>query len=278
VLLNRFLRLSILSLTVFILAPAAAHCAQEAGPSKAAQDAGMPYMRALGAAATAYMQSDFTTALKKLDDADQIAPNLPDTWSMRGAIYGSEKDYDKAQHAFENAARLNPGDFWPPYNLAELLLVEKKYAQAADAFSKLEVYSGHEELVQFKVVFADLLAGKPDAAKPVLDAMKMPSDTPAAYYAQSAWAFAHQDTKQGMYWSNAGLKAFNLQKCLPFYDALATQQWLPMRNKDGSVPGVGSEDNSVSFTGKMNNDTGGSLDSTTPSLQLGSSPAPAMTP
>jgi tetratricopeptide (TPR) repeat protein len=210
--------------------------AQESAPSKAALDAGAPYLHALQLAGAAYLHRDFTGALTKLDLADQIAPNIPDTWSMRGAIYAEQHAYEKAGDAFEKAAELNPGDFWPPYNTAELLLLEKKYPEAAQAFEKLEVYAGHEELVQFKIVFAYLLAGKPESAKPVLDAMKFPSDTPAYYYAHSAWAFAHNDEKQALYWSNAGLKIFGLIKCLSFYDALASAGWLPMRNTDGSIP------------------------------------------
>jgi len=263
---NPFLRPLIFSLAILLLAPAAARCAQEAGPSKAAMDAGIPYLRQLAAADAAYMQRDFSTALKKLDLADQVAPNIPDTWSTRGAIYAEQKHYDEAEIAFEKAAKLNPGDFWPPYDLASLLLLQKKYADAADAFAKLEVYAGHEELVQFKIVFADLLAGKPDAAKPVLDKMKFPADTPAYYYAHAAWDLTHNDAKQGMYWSNTGLKTFSLPECLPFYDELATEHWLPMRNKDGSVPQTVSP--TAFFSGKLDDNTG--EESAAPGLPLGS--------
>jgi Flp pilus assembly protein TadD len=210
--------------------------AEASAPSKAALDAGTPYMRALQAAGQAYMARDFTTALDKLDIADQIAPNIPDTWSLRGAIYAEQHAYEKAGDAFDRAGQLNPGDFWPPYNMAELLLLEKKYDDAAQAFAKLEVYSGHEELVQFKIIYADLLAGKPEAAKPVLDAMKFPSDTPAYYYAQAAWAGAKKDQKEAAYWSKSGLKVFGFPKCVAFYDALAKQGWLQMRNANGSIP------------------------------------------
>jgi tetratricopeptide (TPR) repeat protein len=193
-------------------------------------------MRALETAASAYSQREFSTALDKLDLADQIAPNIPDTWNMRGAIYAEQHAFEKAADAFEKAGRLNPGDFWPPYNTAELLLMQKKYGPAADAFEKLEVYSGHEELVSFKIVFADLLNGKPDAAKPVLDGMKFPSDTPAYYFAHAAWGFAHKNLEEGYYWTRTGLKVFGLEKSVSFYDALAQVGWLKMRLTDGTVP------------------------------------------
>ena len=219
-----------------VVATFSTHAAQESGASPAAIKAGESYLRALESAGAAYAVGQNSLALDKLDLADQIRPNIPDTWNMRGAIYAEQHDFARAQAAFEKSARLNPDDFWPQYNLAELLLMQKKYPEAVAGFQKLAVYQGHDELVAFKIVFADLLQGKPDAAKPVLDAMKFPCDTAAYYYAHAAWAFAHKDEKEGNYWSNAGIKVFGAGHCLSFYDALVQVGWLPMRNTDGSIP------------------------------------------
>jgi tetratricopeptide (TPR) repeat protein len=193
-------------------------------------------MRALESAASAYAVRQFAVALEKLDQAEQIHPDISDTWNMRGAIYAEQHAFEKAEDAFEKAAQLNPGDFWAAYNIAQLLLMEKKYAAAATAFQKLEVYRGHEELVQFKIIFADLLAGNPDGAKPVLDAMKFPSDTAAYYFAHAAWAYAGKDEKEGSYWTHAGVKVFGPAPSIPFYDALAGAGWVPAREADGAMP------------------------------------------
>ncbi len=199
-------------------------------------EAGRPYLRELETAAAAYSHRDFTQALDHLDLADKIHPDVPDTWNMRGAIYAEQHAYEKAGDAFEKAQKLNPGDFWPPYNLAQLLLMEKKYAQAADAFQRLAVYQGHDELLQFKIVFSYLLAGKPDQAKPVLDAMKFPCDTPAYYFAHASWEYAHKDQSQGDYYVKAALKIFGSQPSMSFYDSLAGMGWVKARAADGSVP------------------------------------------
>jgi tetratricopeptide (TPR) repeat protein len=216
--------------------PSVALAVQETGPSKKARDAGDQYLRALQAAAMAFVARDYPKALEKLDIADQIHADIPDTWSMRGLIYVQQHDYAKAEEAFAKEIRVNPGDFWGPYNLAELLLVEKKYADAAESFQRLMIYKGHEELVQYKVVLCKSLAGKPAEARPVLDAMKFPCDAPGYYFAHAAWAFASKDAKEGNSWWLEGVKVFGEEKCASFYDALALSGWVPARAADGSIP------------------------------------------
>lgn len=217
--------------------PFSTRAAEPAAPSEAARQAGEPYLDAMREAAAAYADRDFSKALEKLDVADRIQPDIPDTYNMRGAIYAEQHAYEKATDSFEKAAKLNPRDFWAPYNLAQLLLMEKKYAAATAAFQKLAVYGGgHEELIAFKVIYGDLLLGKGADAKTVLDGMKFPSDTPAYYFAHAAWAYANKNVKEGSYWVNSGLKIFGLQRCVPFYDTLAGMGWVQAREADGSVP------------------------------------------
>jgi tetratricopeptide (TPR) repeat protein len=234
---NRLLCRLVVSATVLLSAiPFSSSAVQESGPSEAAMKAGPDYMRALESAGSAFATRHFSVALEKLDLADQIHPDVPDTWRMRGAIYAEQRAYEKAEDAFEKEKKLNPGDFWGPYNLAELLLVRKKYVEATAAFQDLLVYRGHEELIQFKIVFADALQGKSNDAKRVLDAMKFPSDTPAYYFANAAYSFSTKDEKKGKYWIEAGLKVFGIERSVSFYDALVSVGWAAMRNPDGSVP------------------------------------------
>jgi len=234
---NRFLPCRLfIALALLGTATVSTHATEESGASPAAIKAGLSFLRTLETAGAAYAAGQLSNALDKLDVCDQIHPDIPDTWNMRGAIYADQHQYDKASAAFAKAAELNPGDFWPQYNIAQLLLVQKMYPQAVDAFNKLAVYNGHEELVAFKIVYADLMQGKMDASKKVLDAMKFPCDTPAYYFAHSAWGYAHANQKDGDYWLGAGMKVFGPEKCLSFYDTLVQAGWVPARNADGSYP------------------------------------------
>lgn len=202
---------------------------EPAGASQAAREAGPVYLRALERAAAAYSQRDFPDALEKLDAAEQIQPGIPDTWSMRGAIYAEQRAFEKAEDAFDHASQLSPNAFWPRYNLAQLLFMQKKYGEAEAAFEKLVSDPDHRELVQFKLILLDLLQGNRDKAQTVLRSMKEPSDTAAYYFAQAAWEFSHQDRKQADYWVATGVKIFGIERCYSLYDALADIGWVAKR-------------------------------------------------
>ena len=202
---------------------------EEAGASQQARDAGPVYLRALERAAVAYAQRDFPVALEKLELADQIHPGVQDTWSMRGAIYAEQRAYEKAEDAFDHASALAPENFWPRYNLAQLLFMQKKYAAAEAAFEKLGDDPQHRELVQFKLILLDLIQNNPGKASVVLQSMKEPSDTAAYYFAHAAWEFAHQNQREGQYWVVTGIKIFGLERCYSMYDALADLGYVSKR-------------------------------------------------
>lgn len=221
---------SALSLGLFCLLARIGNAAEESGPSQAAHQAGLPYLKQLEEAAAAYGRRDFPKALEKLDLADQIQAEVPDTWNMRGAIYAEEHAYEKAEDAFEHAAKLEPGNFWPQYNLAQLQFMEKKYAAAAASFQKLLDDPQHRELIQFKLVMLDLVQGKRDDAKAIVDSMKVPSDTAAYYFANAALQFSRNDAKQGHYWVSSGLKIFGVGRSYQFYNTLADFGWVKKGN------------------------------------------------
>ena len=236
----RFLLSSLIAaLAVLAFSGNLARAVQEAGPSEGAKAAGDTYLHALQRAAEAYARRDFQAALDRLDVADQIQPGLPDTWSMRGAIYAEQHAFEKAEDAFLNAKKADPRSFWPRYNLAQLLFMQKKFGPAAEAFAKLTGDKENGELAQFKEIISDLLQCDADKAKPVLDAMKFPSDTAAYYFAHAAWEFAHQDEKAGRGFVEDGLKIFGTEKCFPYHHALVEVGWIKKREAaSAQAPGL----------------------------------------
>ena len=94
--LNRRFSAICLALAVLAAVSPLTYASQETGLSQAAKDAGEAYVRALAAAGEAFSNRDFSKALDKLDFADQIQADVPDTWGMRGAIYAEQHAYEKA--------------------------------------------------------------------------------------------------------------------------------------------------------------------------------------
>ena len=76
-------------------------------------------------------------ALQKLKDAEALAPTNPLIFNIRGSIYTGLRDFEKAKEAFEQAHKMLPDAFEPDFNLAELLYVQEKYADAETAFAKI---------------------------------------------------------------------------------------------------------------------------------------------
>ncbi len=133
----------------------------------------------------------YAKALENLKKAEKADPNSPFIQNVIGATYTKMKDLSNAKVAYEKAIALQPDFFPAAYNLAELLFLEKKYAEAYDAFTTLLARNPERELLQFKVFLCLIFLEREDGAKRLLKQMRMPGEDPAAYYAKAAWEYNH---------------------------------------------------------------------------------------
>lgn len=150
-----------------------------------------------------FQSGDYAQALGLLVQADQLRPDQPDGWNLRGVILLKQKAYDPAQAAFARAAALDPGLWAAQFNLAEVLFQRKDYARARTRFEKLLTQTdrykeGNKwELVQYKACLSALLMGDEPAA--VKKLAKLPASggaTPAFLYAQAAVNFHRKNAAQ----------------------------------------------------------------------------------
>ena len=84
--------------------------------------------------AQAFSRNDLESAIKFLDMAEQAKPGQANTANLRGAIYTRQRDWPKAQAAFEEALKLHPGLPMAQFNLGEVLFLNKKYSAARERF------------------------------------------------------------------------------------------------------------------------------------------------
>ena len=117
-----------------------------------------------------FQSGDYDQALGLLTQSDQLKPDQPDGWNLRGVIYLKQKAYDKAQAAFTRAVALDP-DLWAArFNLAEVFFQRRDYARARASFEGLLSQTDRFkeknkwELVQYKALVCCVLMGDETAA------------------------------------------------------------------------------------------------------------------
>src|SRR6476619_5021331 len=173
----------------------------------------------------AFRQRDFVAALKLIDEADKADPNQPAAVNLRGEILMQQQKFDDAEAAFKKAAKLDPKLREAQYNLALVPFKKKDYAKARERFEALykRTPGGDKnqaaELIKFKIYMTLLLEGKESRAHSMMEEFQFTGDTPALYYAQSAWEYKHNDTQKAEEWTNSANKIYSPALNVVFADA-----------------------------------------------------------
>lgn len=185
----------------------------------------------------------YTEALMKLDDAEKLAPNIPDIYALRGDIYLSprRRDFDLAKPQFEKAAELQPDSPLPKFNLAEFYFVKgdfstslERFTKLAADFPKLPMIIRH--LVHYKRLLCELkLAHRPAAEQIIADNFTFMDDTPAYYFSKAALSFDSADIPKAQEWVQRGVAAFKGPACEPYYDAFKELRWVPDMDLGGAA-------------------------------------------
>src|SRR2546423_598809 len=176
----------------------------------------------------AFQQRDFAAARKFVDDADAADPNQGATLNLRGEILLEQQQFDQAEAEFKKALKADSKFRQAQFNLALVPLKKKDYATARDRFEALlsKTPGGDKseasQLIKFNVYMTWLLEGKDSRAQKLMEQFQFTGDTPALYYAQSAWEFKHNNPTKATDWITSAKKiyspALNVVFADPFYD------------------------------------------------------------
>lgn len=185
----------------------------------------------------------YTEALMKLDEAEKLAPSLPDIYALRGDIYLAprRRDFDLAKPQFEKAVELQPDSPLPKFNLGEFYFVKGEYSTALDLFTKLaadfpKLPMMVRHLVHYKRVLCELKLGRrPVAEQIIADNFTFMDDTPAYYFSKAALAFDSADVPKAQEWVQRGVAAFKGPACEPYYDAFKELRWVPDMDLGGAA-------------------------------------------
>ena len=186
------------------------------------------------AAEQAFQQRDLTAARRLVDEADAADPNQPATINLRGEILLAQKDFDGAEAAFKQAAKIDPKFREAQYNLAQIPFKKKDYTKARERYEALfnstPSPGGDKnqaaQIIKFKIYLTLLLEGKDSRAQKMMEQFQFTGDTPALYYAQAAWEFKHNNTAKANDWIVSARKIYSPALNLVFADSFYDLGWI----------------------------------------------------
>ena len=184
------------------------------------------------AAYKAFDSNKFPEALKQLDAIDARQPDLAASKNLRGVILMRQGNYDQAETALQEAARIDP-KFWNArFNLAEIPFLKKDWAEARKRFEKLLSTGGPDlakeasQLIQYKILLTYLMEGKGNMVDSILAKLELSPDTPAVDYVKAAVALQQKNQNEAKDWINAAEKNFSPQLNKLFAESLYEVGWL----------------------------------------------------
>src|SRR6184192_1767680 len=184
---------------------------------------------------TAYRAFDagkFPEALKQLDAIDARQPDLAASKNLRGVILMRQGNYDQAEAALTEAARIDP-KFWNArFNLAEIPFLKKDWAEARKRFEQLlstgqsDLAKEASQLIQYKILLTYLMESKSNMVDSILAKLELSPDTPAVDYVKAAVALQQKNQKEANDWISAAQKNFTPQLNKLFAESLYEIGWL----------------------------------------------------
>ena len=180
---------------------------------------------------------DWPRSLAAIERADKMRAPTTHTLNTKGAIFIEQKNYEEGIKYCKEALKLDPRYYPALFNLAEVPLMQKRYAEARVLFTKILDANPKDDLVRFRVFLTYLLEKNDTAARATLSDIAFPGDQPAFYYANAAWEYAHGNEAEAKNWITRGDWVFGLRKAQPYADALVELGWTPRRSHVSDRPG-----------------------------------------
>ena len=174
----------------------------------------------------------FTDALAALNAIDKGGKPTAESLDLRGCIYLEQEKFDDATKAFEAAHSANDALFLPRLHLGDVLFRQKKFDAARAAYERLDQQTNvlmSNEHLRYGVLLARLGSHDEGGAQLAFARIKFPTETPAYYYGQAAWQFAHDRKGDAKKWLSTADKIFDAAATAWFARPLYDLGWLPKK-------------------------------------------------
>jgi tetratricopeptide (TPR) repeat protein len=171
------------------------------------------YDAAIKKAAQALGAGNLAEADKQAEVAAKFEPDSAQTANLRGVIAVQRKQYDDAASRFAQAITADEKFYPAKLNLADVLLLQGKYADARMRYEELQQVDPKSELLQFKIVVADVLDDRQFQALQLINGMTFPGNTPAYYFARAAVLLRQSQEKEAQQYFTNARKYYDEQQC-----------------------------------------------------------------
>ena len=177
-------------------------------------------------AAQAFSRNDLENAIQFLEMAEQAKPGQANTANLRGAIYTRQRDWPKAQSAFEEALTLQPDLPMAQFNLGEVLFLNSKYREARERFQIFLNSQPKNDLGIYKIYLCDLLGGDRAKADNFLGSLQPDPESPLFYFSKAADAFFRGDKAAAQEFIASAYRIYPAEANATFADSLVEKGYL----------------------------------------------------
>ena len=171
------------------------------------------YDAAIKKATQALGAGNLAEADKQADVAAKLEPASAQTANLRGVIAVQRKEYEDAASRFTEAIAADEKFYPAKLNLADVLLLQGKWADARTRYEELQRVDPKSELLQFKIVVADVLDDRQFQAIQLINDMIFPGTTPAYYFARAAVLLKQSQEKEAQQYFTNARKYYDEQQC-----------------------------------------------------------------
>ena len=168
-------------------------------------------------------------ALQRLDEAEQIVPDLFMVHNLKGAVFTKMRLFDKARESFQRAAKLNPASFHPKFNLAEIDFVQGQWEKAMREFDTLikgNADAGTKKLMQFKTVICLLKLNKVEDARKLAKSFSYIDDDPVYHMSHAAIEFHLGNKEEAQTWLDSTSRIYAQQQITIYMDSFIEVGWI----------------------------------------------------
>jgi Tfp pilus assembly protein PilF len=158
-------------------------------------------------------QSNWDGAIAKISQFLQQDPQNMQAYVLRGDLYVKKKQWSQAEQDFVTAKKIDPQSSTARFDLAEIMLMQKKFDVARPGFRELEADKDLGDLATYKVFLCDLLGGHEDIAQRQLRSFDETGGSGASsYFAHVAWALFHNKPDEARSWLASAARIYTPQK------------------------------------------------------------------